>query len=143
YRTSTAEGSSGFYWNTQKVRFSSDHISKGSQMNREPVVETIRYAMFADGVTSPRLVLSGGVQKHVINGAREYGLSGFEDTGVGWFRAARIGACEFCRMHATRSVGKYGAAYSSAEAAVVVGRGKRQRRTSAAQTGGEFHTNCM
>ena len=143
YRASAAEASSVFYGDTQKVRFSSGDISKASQLNREQVVESMRYAMFADGVTSPLLILSGVVQKHVINGAREYGLSGFEDTGVGWFRAARAGACEFCRMLATRSVGKYGAAYSSAEAASVVGRGKRQRRTGATQTGGEFHTNCM
>lgn len=145
YRATAADTAMVFYADTQDLSFSAADGLAASRVNRAQVEASMRWALFAEGNTAPLALLAGIVQKHVIDGSREYGLQGFSNAGSGWHRAARPGACEFCRMLATRSVARGGwAPYSSAEAATKVGRGKTSRPSQANQPhGAEFHDNCM
>lgn len=143
YRATAADTAMLFYSETQGVSFSSTEGLAASAVNREQVESSLRWALFSPQNAEPLALISGLVQRHVVNGARQYGLSGFANAGSGWYRAARPGACEFCRMLATRAATEWGP-YSSAEAAVTVGAGTTKRRKGGAQPSGDtFHDNCM
>lgn len=141
YRATAADTAMLFYSDTQDISFSSADGLAASAVNRQQVEASLRWALFSPQNAEPLALIAGMVQRHVVNGSREYGLSGFSNAGSGWYRAARSGACEFCRMLATRAANEWGP-YSSAEAAVTVGKGN----TSAGgrqPAGTTFHDNCM
>lgn len=141
YRATAADTAMLFYSDTQGLGFSSAEGLAASQVNMEQLEKSLRWAVFAPGNVETLGLVAGIVQKHVVDGARQYGLSGFQSGGDRWVRAARPQACEFCRMLATRSQTDWGP-YGSAEAAVFVGRGAASPRGSQ-PSGSEFHDNCM
>lgn len=143
YRATAADTATLFYSETQGINFNNDAALAASQLNREQVDASLRWAVFAPGNVETLALISGIVQKHVVDGARQYGMDGFAKAGSGWHRAARPGACEFCRLLATRAATDW-APYSSAEAAVAVGAGKGGRPKWHSQvSGSEFHDHCM
>ena len=142
YRAMAADVSTAFYGDTQGISFTADEALAAAQVNREQVEASLRWALFATATDDPLGLVSGIVQKHVVDGARSYGLRSFANEGSGWYRAANPEACEFCRLLATRALTDLGSAYSSAEAAVAVGKGGRSARGSQPE-GAAFHTNCM
>lgn len=146
YRATAADTAMVFYADTQGLSFSASDGLAASRVNRDQVEASMRWALFAEGNTEPLALLAGIVQKHVIDGSREYGLQGFSNAGAGWYRAARPGACEFCRMLATRAIAQGGwAPYVSAESATKVGSGKGgySSEWNKQPKGSEFHDNCM
>ena len=142
YRATAADTALLFYSETQGLAFDATEGLAASRVNREQVEASMRWALFAEGNNDPLALIAGIVQKHVIDGSRQYALNGFQKAGAGWYRAARPGACEFCRLLATRAVTDQGTPYTSAEAAITVGKGKSKPRGPQAH-GGTFHDHCM
>lgn len=142
YRATAADTALLFYSETQGLAFDAAEGLAASQVNRAQVEASMRWALFAEGNTDPLALIAGIVQKHVIDGSRQYALNGFQSAGSGWYRAARPGACEFCRLLATRALTDLGTPYTTAEAAVTVGKGKSAPR-GPQQHGATFHNHCM
>lgn len=136
YRSTAAETAGIFYEETQGVPFTMAELETASQVNRKQLESNLRWAVFNPGNEAVLGLVAGIVQKHVIDGSRQYVLPAFEAAGEEWWRAARPGACAFCRMLATRSV-KQWRAYTSADAASRV-----QHSKGSLPKGSEFHPNC-
>lgn len=142
YRAVAADTATLFYAETQGLLFSAEDLTKATTINRQQVVANLRWALFNPGNTEVLGLIAGIIQKHVVDGSRQFALDGFERAGAGWYRAARENACEFCRMLATWGATEWGP-YTSADAAVTVGKGATSRRSSAMPKGSTFHKNCM
>lgn len=141
YRATAADTAMLFYMESQGLALSDTDALAASQVNEDALARSVGYALFHDGVSDPLAMVAGMMQRHVVNGARDYGLSVLGKDGGGWYRHARPNACEFCRMLATRATAR-GGAYSSADAAVTVGAGKRGARGKRL-AGSSFHDHCM
>ena len=142
HRAVAADTATLFYAETQGLDFSSADLYKASAINAKQIEENLRWAIFSPGNSATLGLVSGIVQKHVVDGSRHFALEGFRSGGAGWYRAARPGACEFCRMLATRAATEWGP-YASADAAVTVGMGPTSRSDGAMPKGSTFHKNCM
>ena len=140
YRAMTADTSMVFYEETQGLAFDAAEARAAGMVNRPQLDASLRWAIYSGGADVLGK-LAGVVQKHVIDGSRQYALSGFAREGALWVRSARPQACEFCRMLATRAVTDWGP-YGSAAGAVTVGAGKSKQGQSQ-PTGTEFHDHCM
>ncbi len=141
YRGISAETAMLFYEETQGLAFSAEASRVAGQVNQDQLMANARWAFFNPNNVEIVGLLGGIVQKHVIDGSRQYALNGFESAGTGWYRAARPGACSFCRMLATRAATEWGP-YGSADAAATVGSGKSSR-PEVMKKGDQFHANCM
>ena len=144
YRAMTADTALVFYEETQGLVFDAAEARAAGMVNRSQLDASLRWAIYSGGEDVLGKI-AGVVQKHVIDGSRQYALSGFHRAGALWVRSARPQACEFCRMLATRAVTRDGAGwgpYVSAEGAVTVGAGK-SRQGQSQPTGAEFHDHCM
>lgn len=143
YRSTAVDTATLFYEETQGLKFAADPARRAGAANQEQLMANLRWAVFNPGNLHILGLVGGIVQKHVADGARQYALDGFTTAGAGWYRAARPGACAFCRMLATRAATEWGP-YGSAEAASFVGRGKssRARGDRRLPDGSEFHPNC-
>lgn len=141
YRSISTETAMLFYEETQGIAFSAEASRAAGQVNQDQLMANARWAFFNPSNVELLGVLGGIVQKHVIDGSRKYALDGFANAGTGWYRAARPGACSFCRMLATRAATEWGP-YGSADAAATVGMGKTSR-PQVMNKGDQFHANCM
>ena len=144
YRAMTADTALVFYEETQGLAFDAAEARAAGMVNRAQLDASVRWAIYSGGADVLGKI-AGVVQKHVIDGSRQYALSGFHRQGSLWVRSARPQACEFCRMLATRAVTREGAGwgpYVSAAGAVTVGAGKSKQGQSQ-PTGTEFHDHCM
>lgn len=144
YRAMTADTALVFYEETQGLAFDAAEARAAGMVNRAQLDASLRWAIYSGGAGVLGKI-AGVVQKHVIDGSRQYALSGFHRQGSLWVRSARPQACEFCRMLATRAVTREGAGwgpYVSAAGAVTVGAGKSKQGQSQ-PTGTEFHDHCM
>ena len=144
YRAMTADTALVFYEETQGLAFDAAEARAAGMVNRAQLDASLRWAIYSGGADVLGKI-AGVVQKHVIDGSRQYALSGFHRQGSLWVRSARPQACEFCRMLATRAVTREGAGwgpYVSAAGAVTVGAGKSKQGQSQ-PTGTEFHDHCM
>lgn len=141
YRQVAADTATLFYSETQGIAFSASESLAAARVNNDQVNASLRWALFGTSTANPLGLISGIVQKHVINGSRQYALDGFGKSGGGWWRAARPEACAFCRMLATRAVTEWGK-YGSADAAATVGMGKTSSPTVMVK-GDSFHEHCM
>lgn len=140
YRAMTADTALVFYEETQGLAFDAAEARAAGMVNRAQLDASLRWAIYSGGADVLGK-LAGVVQKHVIDGSRQYALSGFAREGALWVRSARPQACEFCRMLATRAVTDWGP-YGSAAGAVTVGAGKSKQGQSQ-PNGTEFHDHCM
>lgn len=140
YRSTAADTAMLFYESTQGVAFSRADALAAGAVNRPKLEANLRWAVFNQGNTEVLGLVAGMVQKQVVDGSRAYALTGFTKAGTGWYRAARPGACNFCRMLATRAATDWGP-YGSAEAATLAGRGRTSSPKSQPD-GGKFHNNC-
>lgn len=140
YRAMTADTALVFYEETQGLVFDAAEARAAGMVNRSQLDASLRWAIYSGGADVLGKI-AGVVQKHVIDGSRQYALSGFARDGALWVRSARPQACEFCRMLATRAVTDWGP-YVSAAGAVTVGAGKSKQGQSQ-PTGTEFHDHCM
>lgn len=153
YRAMAAETAGLFYLETQGVEFQPEVEALALVPNYEQLERNLRWAYYGAATLSPLGLVSGIVQKHVVNGSRDYGIEAVG--GQVWMRDARPEACTFCRLLATRGVenpntGRAAPGYTSEDAAAVVGGSGRTREARAARAGrssrpiGEaFHENCM
>lgn len=84
-------------------------------------------------------LIVGGLQRIIVDAHRLTILENVarDPADAKWARRARANACEFCAMLATR-----GAAYSSKEAALVVGAGKDGRIRGKRKAGQSYHDHC-
>lgn len=140
YRAVTADTAIVFYEETQGLAFAPAEARAAAMVNSAQLDASLRWAIYSGGADVLGK-LAGVVQKHVVDGARQYALDGFHRQGAKWVRSARPEACEFCRMLATRAVTDWGP-YGSAEGAVIVGAGKA-RGGLVQPNGTEFHDHCM
>lgn len=136
YRNAQADAAMVFYESTQGVAYDRAAAVAAGAVNEEQVEAALRYAVFAPGVSSPVGIASGVVQKLVLDGGREYATQAFG--AEGWFRAARPDACAFCQMLATRAATDW-RPYTSADAAMYIGRGKTSRKGPSAN---QYHGHC-
>lgn len=141
YRGLSADTAMLFYEETQGLEFSSEAALSASRVNQQQLSANLRWAFFDASNVEVLGLLGGIVQKHVVDGSRQYALDGFSQSGSGWYRAARPGACNFCRMLATRAATQWGP-YGSADAASTVGSGK-DSAPKHVRKGDQFHANCM
>lgn len=141
YRGISAETAMLFYEETQGLTFSAEAARVAGQVPQDQLMASARWAFFNPNNVEVLGLIAGIVQKHVIDGSRQYALNGFASAGTGWYRAARPGACSFCRMLATRAATEWGP-YGSADAAATVGMGKTSR-PQVMEKGDQFHANCM
>lgn len=143
YRSTTVDTAMLFYEETQGLKFASESARIAGNANQAQMMASLRWAVFNPGNAQILGLVGGIIQKHVADGARQYALDGFTAAGAGWYRAARPGACAFCRMLATRAATTWGP-YGSAEAASFTGRGNssRARGDRRMPDGSEFHPNC-
>lgn len=140
YRAGAVEAAIVFYEESQGLAFSELAAAEASRINRQAIQSSAAAMLNGAGNTEHLSLLSGVLQRYVANGARTYAMDGFQITGSGWYRAARPGACNFCRMLATRAVRGWGP-YTTADAAFTVGAGKFSRAQKQAR-GDSFHDNC-
>lgn len=84
-------------------------------------------------------LIVGGLQRIIANAHRVTVLENVarDPAGAKWARKARAGACEFCAMLATR-----GAAYTSKDAALVVGASNGGRVRGPRMAGQKYHDHC-
>lgn len=151
YRAVCAETAGLFYEETQGIAVVDDIAMQATVANAEQIDRSLRWVMYGRGGMNALSLIGGIVQKHVIDGSRDYGLLSMGQQREYWVRDARPGACTFCRLLATRGMprndGTPTPAYTSEDAAVVRGGGMRTREAKAGhknQTiGGAFHDNCM
>lgn len=141
YRGVSADTAMLFYEETQGLAFSNQAALAAGEVPRDQLIANARWAFFNPQNLEVVGLLAGIVQKHVIDGSRQYALDGFASAGTGWYRAARPGACSFCRMLATRAATEWGP-YGSADAAATVGMGETSR-PQVMNKGDQFHANCM
>ncbi|WP_211438930.1 hypothetical protein [Corynebacterium glutamicum] len=150
YRAMAADTAGLFFDETQGLGL--DLVAQSDVLvpNYEQLERNLRWAYYGAQSTNVLSLVGGIVQKHVINGARDYGITSMGSQT--WVRDARPGACTFCRLLATRGMtnpvtGRSTVGFSSAGAASVKAGGDRTRAAKAgrvAQAAGDaFHENCM
>lgn len=127
YRGMSVETAMLFYEETQGLAATSTGVASASRVPPGQLESSLRWAFFAPQNVEVLGLIGGIVQKNVTDGARQYALESFDNARSGWYRAARPGACNFCRMLATRSA-TGSPSYGTAEAAGLTG---------------QFHPNCM
>lgn len=131
YRTSQADAAMVFYNTTQGVGYSRAAATAAGKVNEEQLERMLRYAVFGEGVSSPVGLISGAIQQMVLGGGRDYANHAFAQSGVGWYRAARVDACAFCRMLATRGATEW-EPYTSANSAF----------SKKGPSGYQYHKHC-
>lgn len=141
YRSLAADVSTDFYA-LQNLQPSRTAVVQASALNMEQLEESLRWAVYS---TSPEILglVSGIVQKQVVDGSRAVGMRSLADSGRRWVRAAHPSACAFCRMLATRGLDGHGGYSSKAAASSVGGGARRAKKGRARPVGGKFHANCM
>lgn len=143
YRVEATDVATVFYGDTQGVEFSLADRRAAAEVPRRKVAGSLRAFITEDAGGALAARISGMAVRHILNGPRGYSMSDFQRHGERWGRATGPDACPFCRMLATRSFTGWGA-YSSAEAAVKVGKGPTRRPKGAKMpAGSDFHDNCM
>ncbi|MDK8794231.1 hypothetical protein QP968_00695 [Corynebacterium sp. MSK041] len=147
YRAAAVDVGAVFYAETQGLQMSRSVAATASSTNVEQLERSLRWAVFGaelDGVVGR---VAGILQKHVVDGSRAAGALMASEVGQQWVRAAHPGACQFCRLLATRGLdGKGG--YSSKETASLAGMSvhgvrKPKKGHRNAPKGSKFHENCM
>lgn len=147
YRAAAVDLGAAFYEDAQGLLAAPEAAVRAAAVDRSQLESSLRWAVFNEGNAAVLSLVAGIVQKHVVDGFRDYGMAAADGVGGVWVRAAHPGACNFCRMLATRGLDGYGG-YSSAESAGVAGksaggvrkRGKGRKNQAA---GDAFHNNCM
>lgn len=146
YRGLAADTAMLFYSETQGLAFTAADGRAASEIDRVQLRSNLQWAVFGTSTGDPLPLVAGILTRHVVDGARNYAMRGFEREGEVWVRAARENSCNFCRMLATRAVtsdgGGWGTPYTSAAAAAVVGGSSRKRRTKLQKSGSSYHNNC-
>lgn len=104
-------------------------------------------ALAGGGASDPVKRLAGTAQRALFNASRDTVVSNTTREGVGWARAARADACEFCRMLATRTE-MSGLYTSQADALRVTGgrraNGKARTKLRGSRSFGEkYHDHCF
>lgn len=150
YRAMATETAGLFYEETQGVEFQPALQTQALVPNYEQLERNLRWAYYGAETANALSLVSGIVQKHVVDGSRDYAI---EVMGAQtWVRDARPGACTFCRLLATRGVvnqatGRMTAGFSSEDAAAVKGGSGRTRSAKSGRSsrpiGEAFHENCM
>lgn len=140
YRGAAVDNAMLFYESTQGIARDSASARAASEVVGDQLDANMRWAVFTPGSQSIEGLLTGIVSRHILDGSRRYAEWNFEQQGGGWYRAARPGACAFCRMLATRAATDWGP-YTSAEAAVRIGKGKHSRKL-ASVTPAQYHNHC-
>lgn len=149
YRAMAAETAGLFYEETQGLEFVPSTQNLVLAPNVEQLERNLRWAYYGAQSANSLSLVSGIVQKHVVNGSRDYGIEVMRSEV--WMRDARPGACTFCRLLATRGVqdkstGRFTDGFTSDDAAAVKGGGSRVRAGVAdggQASGDAFHENCM
>lgn len=150
YRAMAAETAGLFWEETQGVEFRPVVQAGVLAPNYEQLERNLRWAYYGVEAASTLSLVSGIVQKHVVDGARDYAIESMG--GQVWVRDARPGACTFCRLLATRGVtnkdtGRATPGFSSEDAAAVKGGSGRSRSAKSGKSsrpvGEAFHENCM
>lgn len=147
YRAAAVDVGSVFYAETQGLKLGSAAAASASTVNADVLEQSLRWAIFAADPAGIVGRLAGVVQRHVVDGSREVGMLSAAATKQMWVRAAHPGACQFCRLLATRGLDGVGG-YTSKETATFAGmsgRGLRKPKKGHrnAPKGGSFHDNCM
>lgn len=150
YRAMAADTAGLFFDETQGVELDLAAQAEVLAPNGEQLERNLRWAYYGAQSANVLSLVGGIVQKHVINGARDYGLAAMRSQG--WVRDARPGACTFCRLLATRGIanpvtGRSTVSFSSADAASMKGAGEGSRSAKSGHVsqaaGDAFHENCM
>lgn len=144
YRTAAVDVGAVFY-ETQGLVPDRSLVSAAAAVNREQLESSLRWAVFDERNKAALSIVAGIIQKHVVDGSRDYGIAAADASGHVWMRAAHSGACNFCRLLATRGLGEDGG-YTSKQTAVEAGRAGRVRSRQGHQNqaqGDSFHDNCM
>lgn len=150
YRAMAVETAGLFYEESQGVEFQPEVQTRALAPNYEQLERNLRWAYYGVEAASTLSLVSGIVQKHVVDGSRDYAIAAMGTQT--WMRQARPGACSFCRLLATRGVqnpdtGRMTVGFSSEGAAAAKGGGGRVRNAKpgrATRAAGEaFHENCM
>lgn len=139
YRDAMVENAALFYGETQGIELDREAAAASSRVVAPQLRSNLKWVIDNPGNTQIAGLLAGVVSKHVLDGGRRYAERGFAAAGAGWFRAARPGACSFCRMLATRAATDWGP-YTSADAAIHTGRGPTSR--SQQPKGSDYHKHC-
>ena len=147
YRAAAVDVGSVFYAETQGLKLGRDMAAAAAAVNVGVLEQSLRWAIFAATPAGIIGRLAGVVQRHVVDGSRETGMLTAAATKQAWVRAAHPGACQFCRLLATRVLDGVGG-YTSKETATFAGmsaRGARKPKKGHknAPKGGSFHDNCM
>lgn len=147
YRAAAVDVGSVFYAETQGLKLGRDMAAAAAAVNVGVLEQSLRWAIFAADPAGVVGRLAGVVQRHVVDGSREAGMLTAAETRQMWVRAAHPGACQFCRLLATRGLDGVGG-YTSKETATFAGMSKRGLRKPKkghrnAPKGGSFHDNCM
>ena len=150
YRAMAAETAGLFYEETQGVEFQPALQTRALVPNYEQLERNLRWAYYGVEAASTLSLVSGIVQKHVVDGSRDYAIEAMGPQT--WMRQARPEACNFCRLLATRGVqnpdtGRMTSGFSSEDAAAVRGGSGRTRNAKPGRAsrpiGEAFHENCM
>lgn len=140
YRGAAVDNAMLFYESTQGIARDAAMARSATDVVHEQLGSNLRWAVFSPESNNLEAAIIGIVSRHIIDGSRRYAEWNFEQRGGGWFRAARPGACAFCRMLATRAVTDWGP-YTSAEAAVIVGKGKHSHVIDDVRAN-QYHDHC-
>lgn len=147
YRAAAVDVGLVFYAETQGLKLGSAAAASASTVNADVLEQSLRWAIFAADPAGIVGRLAGVVQRHVVDGSREAGMLTAAETRQMWVRAAHPGACQFCRLLATRGLDGVGG-YTSKETATFAGMSKQgvrkaKRGRSRQAKGDKFHDNCM
>lgn len=147
YRAVAVDVGSVFYAETQGLKLGREMSAVALAVNSTMLEQSLRWAIFAADPAGVVGRLAGVLQRHVVDGSREVGMLTAAATKQMWVRAAHPGACQFCRLLATRGLDGVGG-YSSNETAMFAGMSERGLRKPKkghknALKGGSFHDNCM
>lgn len=147
YRAAAVDVGAVFYAETQGLTLPRGVEAAAASVDAGALEQSLRWAIFAadpDGVLGR---MAGILQRLIVNGSREVGMIAAEQSRQMWVRAAHPGACQFCRLLATRGLDGRGG-YTSKETALYAGQAKRGvRKAKEGHTrrakGDRFHDNCM
>ena len=145
YRTAAVDIGVEFYEQTQGLEASPQVVQAVALTNQQQLEASLRWAVFDRRNQEVLTAVAGIVQKHIVDGSRDYGIEAAAEAGEVWVRAAHAGACNFCRLLATRGLDDTDG-YTSAETAVSVGHAGRVRKHEGRKNqpkGSSFHDNCM
>lgn len=145
YRAAAVDVGVEFYDQTQGLSASPQVVQAATTVNQQQLETSLRWAVFDQRNQAVLSIVAGIVQKHIVDGSRNYGIAAATEAGEVWVRAAHAGACNFCRLLATRGLDDTDG-YTSAETAVSVGHAGRIRKHDGRKNqpkGSSFHDNCM